>query len=160
MAVTDQDVVRQLRGTPPRPEGSAGLDTYSICVLGVSAEQVELELRQSGESARVLVPLPSSGRPQPWLSHSAPDNAAGWVEEFLLWLDEEMFSGGLGPHYATKAIDGINRLVIEGYGFRLSDVTRHRHLLDAAGPDGSWDGSGLLRKARRMLSRWRQPNNQ
>ena len=52
------------------------------------------------------------------------------------WLDEEMYTGGLGPGYAREAGTGVPRLVVEGYGFRVADEPEPHRLLKACGPHG------------------------
>ncbi|BDZ49703.1 hypothetical protein GCM10025867_19440 [Frondihabitans sucicola] len=52
----------------------------------------------------------------------------------LAWLDEEVFTGGLGPSRAREFRYGASYVVAETYGFRLADPAEHARLTIAAGP--------------------------
>lgn len=109
---------------------------YTVAVLGHDLNWIYLRLEQAGRRARLRLPMPSTGRPSPWLVWSVEGDPAGWVDDFLSWLDEEMFTGGLGPETVLVERDGQAWVVLAGYGFRRRDELRHRELAAAAGPYG------------------------
>lgn len=117
-------------------------------MLGHDPNWIDLGLEQADRQARLRVPMPSTRRPSPWLVWSAKDDPAGWVDDFLLWLDEEMFTGGLGPETVLVERDGQVWVVVTGYGFRQRDELRHQELAAAAGPYGWRDN----RRSKRMIA--------
>ena len=103
--------------------------------------EVDFAIKQrSGERARLVISLPSSGAPQFWL-HGAPASAADWVGQLLLWIDEEVHTLGLGNSRARAIHDGNSYVIAENYGWRVTDPVRHEELKAAAGPLG-WAGGG------------------
>lgn len=110
---------------------------YAARLVGRGDRQLDVELSQAGATIRTWVALPGSLRPQPWLveweSHEDPE---AWVRQLVEWLDEEMFTGGLGPAYLRVLDDDHPRLVVDGYGFRRTDEAEHERLRRAVGPHG------------------------
>lgn len=97
-----------------------------------------LDIRISGTaggSARLRLPLPSTGRSQGWLSDDL-DTAEHWVTLLLIWIMEEVDTAGLTSSRAREEIDGVSYVILEGYGWRVSDPAEHERLQRAAGPDG------------------------
>jgi hypothetical protein len=127
-------------------------NSYAVRVVGMQNHRVDLEVRQGGDTARVWLALPSSGRPMPWVMSSSTPDAGGWVRGLLDWLDEEMGTGGI----ATRAIEtdtvGVTRMVVEGYGLRSGDLPRHARLRRAVGPNG-WGPSWVRERGRRRIRR-------
>ena len=139
MSVDDEvlQLLAQVNQTGPVLVGDGSRDlNYTVSVLGHDLNWIDLGLEQAGLRARLRVPMPSTRRPSPWLVWSVDDDAAGWVDDFLLWLDEEMFTGGLGPEIALVERDGHDWVTVTGYGFRRRDELRHQELAAAAGPYG------------------------
>ena len=96
--------------------------------------QVDLRLEQrDGLSARLLVGLPSSGAPQYWL-YAPPTDANDWVEQLLIWIDEEVFTSGLVSGRVRELHGGESYVVIANYGWQVSDPMEHARLASAAGP--------------------------
>ena len=110
---------------------------YTARVVGVGDRQLDVELSQNGVSARTWIPLPESLRPQPWLVEWEPaDDPGAWVRQLADWLDEEVYTGGLGAAYARVPIHDQLRLVVDGYGFRHADEDDHQRLRRLVGPHG------------------------
>lgn len=148
--VSDAAVLGQLEQGIARSPGVAGWDqrlSYTTRVVGYGDGRVDLELSQGGVAVRTWIALPESGRPTPWLvDWEQAADAETWVQQLVDWLDEEMFTGGLGPFYARTTVDGVSRLTVEGYGFRLADDAKHRRLRRKVGPHGWHAGSRALAK--------------
>jgi len=103
--------------------------------------EVDFAIKQrSGERARLVISLPSSGAPQFWL-YGAPHDAADWVAQLLLWIGEEVLTGGLGGSRARVVLGGDSYVIAENYGWRVAESARHEKLKAAAGPFG-WAGGG------------------
>lgn len=148
-ALLEQGVIRS-PGTPGWDE----LLSYMARSVGHHNRQVDLELRQAGVTARAWIALPESARPMPWLVEWQPaDNARTWVDQFVDWLDEEMYTGGLGPTYRRTSIDGIPRLTVRGYGFELADEAEHRRLRRVVGPHG-WHAPGRVSTKQQYAAEW------
>lgn len=146
--VGDDEVVALLSEGLVRDWGAeeSELLAYTARVVSRVDGQIEIELRQNGEVARTLIALPGSGRPTPWIIFPDPVDAADWVGQLVTWLDEEMFTAGLGPAYYRGTDGEVPRLVVDGYGFRNSDPIEHQRLRRAVGPHG-WQESRLSRGA-------------
>ena len=98
---------------------------------------------RAGVAARIELNLPSSGLSQPWL-YTSPTDAADWLRQLMIWIDEEVFTGGLGDRFQRVDSDGESYVAVELYGFRVKDPARHAELLDASA--GGWYGPpGALR---------------
>ena len=125
---------------PPDPHERPGL-RYTARVVGHGDHRLDVELRQGGVTVRTWIALPESLRPMPWLTEwSRADDARAWIGDLTDWLDEEMYTGGLGPAYARICTDGQPRFVVDGYGFRQDDSAEHHRLRRAVGPHG-WHAS-------------------
>ena len=96
-------------------------------------------VQRDGSSARMMIPLPSSGAPQYWI-YAPPTDAADWHGQLLVWLQEEVSTGGLGSSRTRVAVGDESYVVIESYGFRSADPAKHARLAASAGPFG-WNGS-------------------
>ncbi len=131
MAELADEVIRH----PSHPELSSL--RYVARLVGRGDRQLDVELSQAGAKVRTWIALPESLRPQPWVveweSHEDPE---AWVRQLVEWLDEEMYTGGLGPAYLRVLDDGASRLVVDGYGFRRADEAEHQRLRRAVGPHG------------------------
>jgi hypothetical protein len=71
--------------------------------------------------------MPSSGLSMPWL-YAEPEDAVDWVAQLLVFLDEEVGTGGLGSGRVREDVDGGSYVVVRGYGFKLADKKRHEEL--------------------------------
>lgn len=71
----------------------------------------------------------------PWLFAGSED-AEDWVGQLLVFLDEEVDTGGLGAGVVREDINGNSYLVITGYGFKSTDKMRHQKLDKLFGPHG------------------------
>jgi hypothetical protein len=94
--------------------------------------------RRQENPARLRIGLPESGEKQFWL-YVRPHDHADWVGQLLNWIEEEVATGGLGASRVREEREGESYVLVEPYGWRLADESRHRELLSAAGPDG-WYG--------------------
>lgn len=112
---------------------------YTAHVVSRFDGQIEIELRQNGEVARTRLALPGSGRPTPWITSSDPGDTEDWVGQLVIWLDEEMFTGGLGPALYREPDGEVYTLVVDGYGFRRCDPVDHQRLRTTVGPHGYQD---------------------
>ena len=108
-------------------------------VWGTGEVDFAIEQR-TGERARLVISLPSSGKPLCWL-YAAADNAADWVSQLLLWIDEEVHTLGLGDSRVRSIQNDDSYVVVENYGWRVTDAAHHEQLKVAAGPFG-WAGVG------------------
>ncbi|WP_156463401.1 hypothetical protein [Frigoribacterium sp. Leaf172] len=140
--LTDAEIVAAMRRAErkSRPLGTdvSYLD-YEMRDIRASPGHVDVELIQrDGHSARLLIALPSTGEPQYWL-YFLPDTAEEWVEQLLLWLDEQVFTSGLMDERVRVERNGASYVQSAPYGWRLTDPAEHARLAEAAGPDG-WYG--------------------
>lgn len=152
--IDDADVLVHLADGLSRHLNFSGHEqlAYTARVVGLGDGQVDLELIQGGASARTWIALPESLRPQPWLVEWEPaDDPEAWVGQLAEWLDEEMYTGGLGPAYARVVVDQKPRLVVDGYGFRQADEVEHQRLRRSVGPHG-WSAPKGCRLARRQYA--------
>lgn len=136
----DESVVAHLLHGDRTFSGSANSKKrdYSVSVVRVAENRVELQLMQGEREARLVVPTPSSTDLQPWI-YMRIEDPAHWAEQLMVWLDEEMFTGGLLDSRARVDLDGTSSVVVQPYGFQRSDPDEHARLLEAAGPHG-WYG--------------------
>lgn len=140
--LTDAEIVAAMRKVE-RKSRSTGTDLsyldYEMRDIRASPGHVDVELIQrDGHSARLLIALPSTGESQYWLFF-LPENAEEWVEQLLLWLDEEVFTSGLMDGRVRGERNGASYVQSAPYGWRLTDPAEHARLSEAAGPDG-WYG--------------------
>jgi hypothetical protein len=94
--------------------------------------------QRDGESARLLIGMPASGSPQCWV-YARPEDAADWVGQLLTWIDEEVFTDGLGPGRIREDHGGESYVVVAKYGWQQTDTAEHARLTAAAGPQGWHD---------------------
>ncbi|WFR67509.1 hypothetical protein P9139_02880 [Curtobacterium flaccumfaciens] len=121
------------------PRKSSRLDYRFTDVRVRDGHVLDLRVTQrDGESARLLVGMPSSGSPQYWI-YARPEDAADWVGQLLTWIDEEMFTDGLGPGRVREDHSGESYVVVTNYGWQQTDTAEHARLTAAAGPEG-WHG--------------------
>lgn len=137
--IKDADILEALQPLPGRSVVRAHSD-YSLKMVTVVDGAMHVDLVSGSNRARVRFNLPSSGRPMPWL-YSEPENAADWVGQLLVFVDEEVDTGGLGYSRVRETLDGVSHVVVTGYGFKLADTARHEKLEALAGPDGTWSGT-------------------
>jgi hypothetical protein len=140
LVIEDRDVVASLQrvGTRRCSPNHSHLD-YEIKDVSGGDGFVELTLiERDGLQARIRLNLPSSGKLQPWL-YAVPNDADDWVGQLLTWTDEEVFTLGLGESRTRVVEDGESLVIVEPYGWRLSDPLRHEQLSSSAGPLG-WHG--------------------
>jgi len=128
---------------------------YVARLVGRGDWQLDVELSQVDAKVRTWIALPGSLRPQPWLVEwESREDPAAWVRQLVEWLDEEMYTGGLGPAYLRVLNDGVSRLVVDGYGFRRADEVEHQRLRRAVGPHG-WHTSARKRQiAKEYAAEW------
>lgn len=125
---------KTIRRPSPRESTSSG---YAARLMGQGDHQLDVELSQAGATVRAWIALPASLRPQPWLVEwESDEDPEAWVRQLAEWLDEEMYTGGLGPAYLRVLDDAQPRLVVDGYGFRRADNAEHQRLRRAVGPHG------------------------
>ncbi|THG34448.1 hypothetical protein E6C70_09290 [Glaciibacter flavus] len=139
--ISDEQIASALHETDRSRPSYVERDAFDFRItdIRVLLGAVDLALEQrAGQHARIVVPLPSSGSPQYWL-YAAPDNATGWVDQLLIWIDEEVGADGMGETRARDINGGESYVVAENYGWRRQDASEHERLLAAAGPDG-WSG--------------------
>lgn len=130
--VTDRAALRELEGAPWRIAYDGRESSYDYRVRDVRLVEsgIDFEVRQRNEeSVRVVVPAPSSSTTPTWL-HSDPVDAADWVMQLLTWVDEEVFTAGAGISRVRITRAGESYVVVEDYGWRVSDPIRHRQLSD------------------------------
>lgn len=143
--LTDDQILSELRKvTEFRRWDSRRDDALDYRITDIRARQgaVDVALEQrDGQQARLLISLPSSGAPQYWL-YAIPRDAEHWVEQLLIWTDEQVFTGGLGDSRARMISGGDSYVITENYGWRLADAAEHASLKAAAGPFG-WSGGEL-----------------
>ncbi|HET9648665.1 MAG TPA: hypothetical protein VFP34_10590 [Microlunatus sp.] len=143
---TDDEVTAQLRELEDVSLGWRR--RYTLRVVGVADHRADLELRHDTCAARVWVALPESCRPMPWRTYQFGQDAEGWIEELIDWLNEEMDTCGIGEHAArVVGADGVPRIVTDGYGFRRADAEEHARQRRGVGPSGRM--VRLSRSARR-----------
>ena len=145
--LTDTDVHAALRAAATRWRRSDPVredaSDYRIADLRATPGAADVLLAQrDGAAARLSIGLPSSGAPQYWL-YAEPEDAADWVGQLLVWIDEEVFTGGLGPACARELRGDESYVVVTNYGWQLTDGAEHARLTAAAGPLG-WHGAGTL----------------
>ncbi|TFD49600.1 N-acetyltransferase [Cryobacterium frigoriphilum] len=137
-----------LQATLSRKDGEIRWESQSPPseVADVRARQGAVDfalVQRDGQRARLLISLPSSGAPQYWL-YADPSDTADWVSQLLIWIDEEVFTGGLSGSRARLNIAGDSYVITENYGWRLEGAAEHARLsaAAAAGPSG-WHAGGL-----------------
>jgi hypothetical protein len=114
---------------------------WSISAVGAVDGIMGMRIEQAdGRHASLRVGLPSTGAPQ-WWSYAPPTDADDWVRQFLIWIDEEVETGGLGETRERTTIDGDSHVIAEAYGWRRADPTEHARLQALAGPSG-WHDRG------------------
>lgn len=134
--IADAEVIAELRTLDDwryvsRPKPSP----YDYRILDVRALPgiADFELRErDGLVARIQVALPSRDMSVPWL-YSMPANAVEWTSQLLIWLDEEVFTLGLGVSRARVERDGESYVIVEGYGWRVSDPREHARRMASGG---------------------------
>jgi hypothetical protein len=88
--------------------------------------------QRDGESSRLLIGMLASGLPQYWV-YARPEDAADWVGQLLMWIDEEVFTDGLGPGRIREDHGGESYVVVANYGWHQTDTEEHARLTAAAG---------------------------
>ncbi|MFJ3384047.1 MULTISPECIES: hypothetical protein [unclassified Curtobacterium] len=136
----DEAIVDALRRTATwrllDPAKSSRLDYQLTDVRLRSGHVVDVRITQrDGESARLLVEMPASGSPQYWV-YARPESAADWVGQLLTWIDEEVFTDGLGSGRVRAEHRGESYVVVTNYGWQLTDTAEHTRLSGTAGPQG------------------------
>ncbi|TFD72942.1 hypothetical protein [Cryobacterium gelidum] len=142
--IADKDIIRILQSLDSWwcANGRKREEPYDYRITDVVAGEgfADIELQQrDGLTARLVVSLVSSDSPQYWL-YAPPANAEDWVNQLLIWIDEEVFTLGLGASRSRTASDGVSYVSVEPYGWRRSDEHDHLRLKAAAGPEG-WNGN-------------------
>jgi len=118
---------------------STGSLSYGVSDVRIAPGRLDLRLTQhDGRSARLALALPSSGDPQYWI-YAPPDDADDWVQQLFVWIDEEVFTAGLGSSRARSEHEGDSYVQVTPYGWRVSDPDEHARLSASAGPTG-WHG--------------------
>lgn len=134
--IADAEVIAELRtldnwryASPPKPS------PYDYRILDVRALPgiADFEVRdRDGLAGRIQVALPSRDVSVPWL-YSTPTNAVEWMSQLLTWLDEEVFTLGLGASRARVERDGESYVIVEGYGWRMRDPREHARRMASGG---------------------------
>ncbi|HKT58036.1 MAG TPA: hypothetical protein VJR25_14835 [Microbacterium sp.] len=133
--VSDAEVIAKLqeqrgwqRGEPQHP-----LDTdYRFADVRIGADTVDMAVEQrDGQRARIVIALPSSDAAQPWL-YREPESADDWLQQFLIWMDEEILTGGLNASRARELVHGESYVIVVPYGWRSSDPKEHSRLMAAS----------------------------
>lgn len=142
--IADKGIIRILQSldTWRGPDWRKQEEPHDYRITDVAAGEgfADIELQQrDGLTARVIVSLASSDSPQYWL-YAPPANAGDWVNQLLIWIDEEVFRLGLGASRSRTAAEGVSYVSVEPYGWRQSDEHDHLRLKAAVGPNG-WHGS-------------------
>lgn len=144
----DAAVLAELTDQTIRPPDSHERSAlrYTARVVGMGDHQLDVELSQNGATVHTWIALPESLRPMLWLVEWEPANdPRAWVRQLADWLDEEMYTGGLGSAYARIHIHSHPRLVVDGYGFRQADEVEHQRLRRSVGPHG-WHATSSKRQ--------------
>ncbi|PPH74564.1 MULTISPECIES: hypothetical protein [unclassified Rathayibacter] len=104
---------------------------YRIDDVRLVAGLLDFRLVQvSGHTARIRIALPSSGSDQPWI-YATPRDAADWTSQLLVWIDEEVGTGGLSSERLRVDEGGVTYVVVAPYGWRRASEEEHMRLLDA-----------------------------
>jgi hypothetical protein len=129
----DTEIVEALSVVGVRMGGDGHSDSdYSIDDFRLQPGVLDIRVRQRGGSAaRAEIDLPSSGRLQPWL-YVTPIDLADWVGQFLIWLDEEVFTSGLINGRERRLQGGESYVLVEAYGWRVDDPSRHQQMTDSS----------------------------
>jgi hypothetical protein len=107
---------------------------YRIDDVRLVAGLLDLRLVQvSGQTARIRIALPSSGSDQPWI-YAAPRDAADWTSQLLVWIDEEVETGGLSDGRLRVEEAGVTYVVVAPYGWRRASEAEHERLLGVTHP--------------------------
>lgn len=122
-----------------RPPGSHHFDVTAAENLD-GVMELEITGRRPADVAYLGIALPSTGRDQFWL-YVLPDDATDWAQQLLVWIEEEVATGGLGPSRVRVERDGHSHVVAVSYGWQLSDPAEHARLLTAA-PAAGWFNGG------------------
>jgi hypothetical protein len=145
--IADEDIIRILESFDDwRCAGQGRQEPYDYRITDVVAGDgfADIELQQrDGLTARIVVSLASSSSSQYrqyWLYDAPPVDARDWVAQLMIWIDEEVFTLGLGSSRSRTVSIGLSYVVVEPYGWRRSDENEHLRLKTAAGPDG-WYGN-------------------
>lgn len=118
-------------------DGASGrFRSYGIRDLRLSAGRIDLEVfhLERDDRARLRLDLPSSGAPQHWLYSAPPVDAADWVSQLLIWLDEEVDTGGLGSWAERETVDGESYVMPFAWGFVSADPERRDRLARESTP--------------------------
>lgn len=113
---------------------------YSMRVVSVIDAVVHAELTRGLDTALVRLNLPSTRLPMPWL-YMEPEDAADWVDQLFVFLDEEVDTRGLDDSRVREMVHGKSYVVVTGYGFKVTDEERDAELSKLAGPHGDWSGA-------------------
>lgn len=139
--IPDDLILASLRGRVGPASGSTGAHSFQISDVRPAADTIDIrvvDLALGGTNAAagwLRLALPSTGLPQPWL-YAPPDNADDWVDQLLIWVMEEVDTGGLTSSREREEIGERSFVVVEGYGWRLSDPDEHERLSQLVGPHG------------------------
>ncbi|WP_146168497.1 hypothetical protein [Rathayibacter caricis] len=85
-------------------------------------------VQHGGQAARIKIALPSSGGDQPWL-YATPRDAADWTSQLLVWIDEEVETGGLSGGRLQVDEAGTTYVIVASYGWRRASEVEHNRLL-------------------------------
>jgi hypothetical protein len=134
--IQDRDIIEAFSSISTERNWTYLPSAYELRDFRWSEGAVDLEVAQrNGLSARLRLDLPSSGRLQPWL-YRPPVDARDWLGQLFIWIEEEVETLGLGPSRTREYEDGQSYVVVEPYGWKINDITRHESLSSTAGPLG------------------------
>lgn len=122
--ISDKELVGALRD-----EAARRVTPFRIRDLRPRSGEVDLEIStMPRESVRLGIGLPSPNKPQPWIYRPA-EGAADWIEQLMIWMEEEVRTGGMTSRRA-RTVDGDSEYVmVESYGWRRSNPDAHERLL-------------------------------
>ncbi|UFS59787.1 hypothetical protein [Subtercola endophyticus] len=137
--IEDSEIVEAFAVVGSARSGSVPESDYELRDFRWTTGEVDVEVAQrSGLSARLKLGLPSAQVTQPWL-YAIPRDAVDWVHQLFVWIDEEVFTDGLGASRTRDSTSGESYVLVEPYGWQHSKQESHNRLGLLAGPLG-WHG--------------------
>lgn len=123
--ISDEELIGALRD-----EAARRVTPFRIRDLRPGSGEVDLEIStMPRKSVRLRIGLPSSTKPQPWIYRPAED-AADWIEQLMIWIEEEVRTGGMSSRRARDKDGDSEYVIVESYGWRRSNPDAHQRLLD------------------------------
>ncbi|MGN6743971.1 MAG: hypothetical protein ACTHJL_11855 [Amnibacterium sp.] len=132
--IRDEQVVRAAQARGQYAPAGPGALTY---LFDAGAYRAPAGRGGSYIRCAVVVPLPSSDAPKPWL-YLEPDDADDYLDQLDAFLEDEVQAAGL-VRARQEVVEGIRFLHLAPYGFERASGTEHERLLDEVGPGGRYD---------------------